>query len=196
VKKIPSDIAERLPAAAGLLADQGFEHARVDDIAELTGVPRATLYYHFAGKEEILSHLLGVMLDRLGERVRTAARGPGSGRQRLVAVIRAQLEVMSSDPAACRLFVNEMDRVRRITDLRARVRAAFHDPFGQLLAEGNADGSLRPVDIETTASAVFGAIFFAGFHHIVVYDGFHVPEIQRAVESLVLSGLEGCSHGN
>lgn len=196
MKKIPSDIAQRLPAAAGLLADQGFEHTRVDEIAELTGVPRATLYYHFAGKEEILTHLLGAMLDHLAKRVRSATSGPGSARQRLIAVIRAQLEVMSSDPAACRLFVNEMDRVRRITDLRARVRAAFHEPFGQLLAEGALDGSLRAVDIETTASAVFGAIFFAGFHHIVVYDGFHVPEIQRAVESLVLSGLEGHSHDN
>ena len=190
MKTLPDEIADRLPAAAALLADQGFEHTRVDDIADLTGVPRATLYYHFAGKEEILSHLLGSMLDTLAARVQEAAGGLGSARQRLGSVIHAQLELMAADPATSRRFLNEMDRVRRIPDLRSRVRAAFHEPFARLLADGEQDQSLRAVDIETTTSAVFGSIVFAGLHHIVVYGGFHVPEIQRAVESLVLSGLE------
>lgn len=51
MRRIPRQIAERLPAAADLFADKGLNDSKIEDVAAATGVPKATLYYYFAGKE-------------------------------------------------------------------------------------------------------------------------------------------------
>jgi AcrR family transcriptional regulator len=55
----------------------------MEEIAVAAGVPRATLYYHFKGKDEVLAWLLGSTLEALGGAVREAANGRGNARQRL-----------------------------------------------------------------------------------------------------------------
>ncbi|ROQ40787.1 TetR family transcriptional regulator [Frondihabitans sp. PhB188] len=47
-----------LTAAAALFVDQGFGQTSTRAIAEAVGIRQASLYYHFAGKDEILVELL------------------------------------------------------------------------------------------------------------------------------------------
>ena len=54
MRKIPRQISDRLPAAADLFAEKGLNDSKIEDVAAVTGVPKATLYYYFAGKEDIL----------------------------------------------------------------------------------------------------------------------------------------------
>jgi len=49
---------EILDAAAGLFASQGLAATTTRQIAERVGIRQASLYYHFAGKDEILLELL------------------------------------------------------------------------------------------------------------------------------------------
>jgi AcrR family transcriptional regulator len=58
VRTLPTAISSREAVIAETFATRGFEDTRMEDLAEATGVPKATLYYHFAGKEEILAWLL------------------------------------------------------------------------------------------------------------------------------------------
>ncbi len=51
-----------LKAAAELFITHGFTATTTRAIAEAVGIRQATLYYHFAGKEEILHELLNVSL--------------------------------------------------------------------------------------------------------------------------------------
>lgn len=51
-----------LEASAALFIEHGFTATTTRAIAEAVRVRQATLYYHFAGKEEILSELLNVSL--------------------------------------------------------------------------------------------------------------------------------------
>jgi AcrR family transcriptional regulator len=50
--------AEILDAAAGLFVSQGLAATTTRQIADRVGVRQASLYYHFAGKDEILLELL------------------------------------------------------------------------------------------------------------------------------------------
>ncbi|WP_328531297.1 TetR/AcrR family transcriptional regulator [Nocardioides sp. NBC_00368] len=47
-----------LDAAARLFTSKGFAATSTREIAEAVGIRQASLYYHFAGKDEILSELL------------------------------------------------------------------------------------------------------------------------------------------
>ena len=77
--------ARILDIAAELFATKGYAGTSIRDISEALGVTKAALYYHFTSKEEILTEMLAVPLERIrgalgtGHDVRTPA-----GRERLV----------------------------------------------------------------------------------------------------------------
>ncbi|HEY4409216.1 MAG TPA: TetR/AcrR family transcriptional regulator [Acidimicrobiia bacterium] len=190
MRAVPDGIAERLEAAAVVFADHGFDQTRIEQLAEATGIPRATLYYYFAGKEDILAWLLRRMLAEMSGAVAAAAGGPGTARDRLEAVLRAKVGVQARHPATCRALMADLGRAGRIPEIAAAIQEAFHQPVRRLLAEGEADGSLRPVgDPETTASAVYGAVTMAGAHYLVADNRLDPERVAAEVTTFVLGGL-------
>ena len=191
MRQVPGWVAERLEAAAAVFADRGFEHTRVEDLAEATGVPRATLYYYFAGKEDLLAWLLRQTLAAEAEAVTEAASGPGDARTRLEQVVRAQLGVMAANPATYRALLAESGRVGRIPEMSAAVKTGFFTPLRRLLDDGVADGSLRPVDdAETVVAAIYGALTVAGLHYLLADNRLDTERVSAQVCALVLRGLE------
>jgi AcrR family transcriptional regulator len=190
MRVVPEGIAERLEAAATVFADHGFDESRIEDVAEATGVPRATLYYYFAGKEDILAWLLRLMLEEMAGAVAEAAASPGTARDRMEAVVRAKVDVMARHPATCRALMADLGRAGRIPEIAAAIQAAFHQPVRRLLAEGEADGTLGPVgDPETTASAVYGAVTTAAAHYLVADNHLDSERVAAEVTRFVLNGL-------
>jgi len=190
LRPVPDAIAERLPLAASAFASRGFDGTRIDDIADATGIPKATLYYYFRGKQDVLAYLLTAMLGRTGELVKLVATGTGSARDRLVRVVRAQLGSMAEHPQLCQVLVLELGRVGRVPELAAAIDDAFHAPTRQLLADGLADQSLRPVaDPDTVAAALFGAVAVTGLHNIVANGRLDDEHVAAEVLGLVLDGL-------
>ncbi|XVV06649.1 TetR/AcrR family transcriptional regulator [Actinosynnema sp. CA-248983] len=74
-----------LDATAALVAEKGLLAVTMSQIAEKTGIGRATLYKYFGDVEAILlawhERQVGVHLNLLAA-VRDTARGPGSGWRR------------------------------------------------------------------------------------------------------------------
>jgi TetR/AcrR family transcriptional regulator len=191
VRQVPGWVAERLEAAAAVFADRGFEATRVEDLAEATGVPRATLYYYFAGKEDLLAWLLRQTLAAEAEAVTEAASGPGDARRRLEQVVRAQLGIMADNPATCRALLAESGRVGRIPEIAAAVETGFYAPLRRLLEEGAADGSLQAMeDPETVVAAIYGALTIAGLHYLLADNRLDTERVAAQVCTLVLGGLE------
>lgn len=58
---------EILDAALELFSVQGYEATSVSQIAEAVGIRKASLYSHFAGKQDILDSLLRNILDQYEE---------------------------------------------------------------------------------------------------------------------------------
>ena len=190
MRVVPDGIAERLESAARVFADHGFDRTRIEELAEATGIPRATLYYYFAGKEDILAWLLRRMLAEMDEAVAGAAAGPGTARDRLEAVLRAKVEVQARHPATCRALMADLGRAGRIPEIADAIQAVFHQPVRRLLAEGAADGTLRPVgDPETTAAAIYGAVTMAGAHYLVADNRLDSERVAAEVTTFVLTGL-------
>ena len=90
-RALPAKIASQLYAAAELIADRGLEGTRMEEIAEATGIPKATLYYHLEGKNAVLEFLLEDFLDLIAGAVAVAKDADGSAAERLRASITAQL---------------------------------------------------------------------------------------------------------
>lgn len=188
-RSVPAEIASKLPGAATVFAEHGFEGARIEDVARATGVPRATLYYYFSGKEDILAFLLGTLLEEVADNVARAANTAGTARERLRGVLRAQLEVLGAHPHTAQLLVANLGHAGRLGEIAAAVDTAFHEPVRGVLRQGAADGSLRSVDVERAASAVFGAVVLVGLHEILVHGELAPADVLPDVEAVVLTGL-------
>jgi TetR/AcrR family transcriptional regulator len=190
MRELPTPIATKLYAAAELIADQGFDHTKIDDIAEVSGVPKATLYYYFAGKEEILAFLLKDLLTMIAGEVAAAVAAPGTASDRLAGAIKAQLGVMLGNPAPCRALIGDLGRATRLPALATALTSAFFEPVERLLRDGAEDGSLRPVDDRLgTAVTIFGAVTVSGLMHAVQNTDPDIDQIATTISDLLLRGL-------
>ncbi|MGQ0629412.1 MAG: TetR/AcrR family transcriptional regulator [Sporichthyaceae bacterium] len=175
---------------AEVFVRKGFGATRMDDLVAASGVPRATLYYHFHGKDAVLGWLMHSTVGNLASAVNGAASGPGPARERLEAVIRAVLATIAEYPDACRVLIGNLEQAGQLADIADELVAAFHLPVVGLLEEGAADGSLRTVrDPVATASALFGAVAIAALQALVVEGELDIDSVNQSVTDLMLDGL-------
>jgi TetR/AcrR family transcriptional regulator len=201
VRRVPQSTATKVMRAAELFAERGLDNTKVEDIAAVTGVPVATLYYYFEGKEEILSHIFGVVLDAVAGAITGALAQSGDAAERLARAIEAHLGVFAEYPKASQALHFDLGRAARRPEIAARTASAYIDPIATVLRAGGDDGSLRPVaDPRVTAVILLGATSTAAIHALAI-DPIAVDplaalrKVAGAVVPLVLEGLRAGSTG-
>jgi len=176
--------------AAELFAESGLDATKMEDIAAATGVPKATLYYYFEGKEDILAFLFSEILDEVSRAIGEAVQLEGTAAERLRAAIVAHLQVFEDFPAASRALQFDLGRAARIPHIDERIEAAFRGPVRQLLEEGAADGSLRAVEHpRLVAVAILGAVTTVGINALTLGSTRSVEDIADDVNGFVLAGV-------
>lgn len=189
VRPLPDDLAERVDLAAAVFADNGLDATRIDELSKVTGIPRATLYYYFPGKEHILAHLLSRTLSQMTAVLTAAAAEPGTGRARLERLVREHLRFIASHGPTYRLLFGELGKAASLVDIAAGVDLAVLAPLRAALRDGAGDGSLRVEDVGVAASVVYGAVLVAGMEFLLVGGGRGIDERADAVLAVVLTGL-------
>ncbi len=181
---------QKVLVAAELFAEHGLDATKMEDIAAATGVPKATLYYYFDGKEEILTFLFTEILDEVATAITGALATSGSAADRLAAAILAHLRVFERFPMASRALQFDLGRAARIPLIAHRVDAAFVEPVHTLLIEGAADGSLRPTDHPRLAAlGILGAVTTTAINTLTVPPVHPTDAVATELVSLVLSGV-------
>jgi AcrR family transcriptional regulator len=181
---------DKVLAAARLFADFGLDATKMEDIAATTGVPKATLYYYFEGKEDILAFLFAEILDELARGIDNALQAEGSAADRLRAAIVAHLRVFEEYPAASRALQFDLGRAARIPLIKKRTDAAFLGPVRNLLEAGAKDRSLRTVKHPLlVAVAILGAVTTVGINAVTLGPTRPLEDIADDVISFVFHGV-------
>lgn len=191
VRPLPDDLADRIDLAAPLFADNGLDATRIDDLAKATGIPRATLYYYFPGKEHILAHLLSRTLRQMTAKLSDVAAEPGTGRERLTRLVREHLVFIGEHGPTYRLLFAELGRAASLVDIAAGVDLAIVSPIRQALRDGNNDGSLRVDDVSAASSVVYGAVLVTGMQHLLLGSKGNLGDRAEAVSKIILHGMGG-----
>lgn len=190
VRALPAGMREKVLAAAQLFAEFGVDATKMEDVAAVTGVPKATLYYYFEGKDDILAFLFAEILDELARAIEAALHTRGTAADRLRAAITAHLRVFEAWPAASRALQFDLGRAARIPLINERTDAAFLGPVRALLEAGAEDGSLRTVaHPRLLAIAILGAVTTVGINAITLGSSRPVEEIADDVIRFVLHGV-------
>jgi AcrR family transcriptional regulator len=146
-------------AAMELIGERGFTDASVDEIVERAGVAKGTVYYHFAGKAELVEALIADRFAPLAEAFREAAASNADDpRGAIEAIVRAELEFLSEHSSFSKLLLTEMWREDRVwRDTLVLARKALFSVISDVVRQGVASGEFRSdVDPEFAASALFG----------------------------------------
>lgn len=76
-----------------LIAQRGYNHVRVQDVARMCGTSTGTVHYYFPGKVDVLREALRYCVDQAFERQGATLRGIDDAHKRLLALIEMQLPV-------------------------------------------------------------------------------------------------------
>jgi AcrR family transcriptional regulator len=152
---------EILDHALALFMNKGYEGASMSDIAQATGIKKASLYAHYTGKEEIFSAVFSEVVEEYRETIAqlTQKRTDESALTRLERMFRAFLRYCHNNarmyfwdryfyfPPA---FIQE-----RMNQETKRTQGEFVEAIQQAIAEGIDRGEIRSQPVESAALAYY-----------------------------------------
>ncbi len=166
MKRPPDDLVEKLLAVSDQLTGTDL-NVSVDDIAKMANVPRATLYYYFAGKEDLLSFFLSDKLHRVSVAIGKAVAGEGTVVERLENTLVAIMGAMMEHPAICTEMPGAIKEAAKYSEVMNEAEKVILAPISELLTEGQANGQLAMTDVNTTAIALMGAVNMVAMFQLV-----------------------------
>lgn len=189
------DVLDRREAirteAARLFARQGVGDASMAELADAVGIRKASLYYFFPSKQDLVMEVLRPVLEE-----------PYRDLERIVASGAGFMERFSTGAAALGdLFEREPERMEILVRGRLdrhlaaahneeirRWKAAYTDLWRGLIAEGVRTGLLRPCDDKIAAFALIGSLnwMYAWFTPSRPLTG---AEVARRIGDHFLRGL-------
>jgi len=189
MKKPPDDIVAKLIEASHQFTGTGLD-VSIDDVARASGVPRATLYYYFSGKDDMLNFYLSHKLDSMSVVMEKALASEGTVRDRLAICIRAVLTAMAEQPALCIELPEALKRARaNYSEVALKADATMRQPMKELLIEGKANGELAVPDVDLTIDAIQGAVSQTAMMRLMSPEGLDPDAVADALIPMIVGGL-------
>jgi AcrR family transcriptional regulator len=148
--------------ASALFRERGYAATSVRDIARALDIQGASLYSHVTSKADVL----WAIVDRAASRFEQAADDAeaallpsAGGTDRISALVRAHVGVVTADPELASVFVHEWRHLEG--DRRAAIlerRDAYERRLRAAIADGMAAGELLPTDPAVAAAFLLGAV--------------------------------------
>jgi len=165
MKPVPAELGDKLLAAASDAASGPGLSMSMDDLARASGVPRATLYYYFGGRDDLLSFYVGTMLRRMRAAVSEGLAHPGTPTEQIETVVRAVMRTFGEYPRMC---VEMSDVISDLTDhaqVLADMQLGIVTPAVGIITRGNESGEFDAPDPTLAVVALMGAM-----HHVATMD--------------------------
>jgi AcrR family transcriptional regulator len=153
------------------------------------GVARATLYYYFSGRDDLVSFLLSRHLELGGAVVAEAASGDDPPDIRLLAVLEGLIGFLGEHPGVCGGLLSVLGSGAGIEGALAANDRAIAGPLRELLVEGRALGRLTFDDTADAANTLIGGILLAVLGRAAGRRPTTDPQLQRSVADHLVGGL-------
>jgi len=181
---------EILEHALSLFMAKGYEGASMSDLAAATGIKKASLYAHYAGKEEIFSAVFTSVVEEYRETLQalTLKRADESALTRLERMFRAFLRYCHNNERMYfwdRYFYFSPEFIQeRMERETKQTQGEFQHAIASAISEGIAHGEIRPQPVESAALAYYYLMIGLSMS-VKLYDR---EELEREI-SLAWAGL-------
>ena len=185
-----------LEAAARIFSEKGFHATSMQDIAEAVNLQKASLYYHFSSKQEILADILDHALDLINNRLELVLSQPLSPDEKLRQAMVSYFQTITENQNLSAVLLLELRSLD--PELKARQafrREKFESLWRELIIEGKQQGVFNNVDPSLTGKAILGLMNWSVTWYRI--DGLRSStEIAGLYADLLLHGLLSEYYGN
>jgi TetR/AcrR family fatty acid metabolism transcriptional regulator len=185
-----------LDAAIEVIAEHGFFHSRVAEIADRAGVADGTIYLYFKNKDELLMAAIDSAFHRFIQSARAALAEIPEPRQKLRRIAFLHLESLGSQRELAIVFQTELRHsLKFLGQFSHNLLVEYFDLIKGVVREGQETGVFR-TDISITMAA---HCFFGSLDEIVTtwilsdHDrdrDYHLSSLTDSVVSIILKGVE------
>jgi AcrR family transcriptional regulator len=147
-----------LTAASKVFAEKGFGEATMDEIAEVAGVAKGTLYSYFPSKRDVYVAELSRGAAELLELTRKVVESPGDLRSKVLMFIRTRIEYLDNHLEFFKIYQAEFGKMTHPAWISERFREAYINQLQlleQMLAGAIQRGEIRPVPADIVASGIY-----------------------------------------
>ena len=150
--------AALLRAARDVLVEEGYHHAKIDEIAARAGVAKGTYYLYFGDKRAIFAELVDGLVGRIEAAIVRVDETADLGAQ-VRHNIRATIAVLAEDLALARLVLGVTRGLdAAFTDTITRLHVGVITLLSRTLADGQTLGVVAAGDTELLAAFAIGAL--------------------------------------
>jgi TetR/AcrR family transcriptional regulator len=160
MKTPPPDLTDRLLEISEDVLGLDAE-PRLEDVARMVGASRATLYYYFSGRDDLLEFLLAAHIDEGAAKMHAATDPSAPPQARLRAVVETMLGYLGARPGMCAGLLSALGAARRMSAALQANDARIAGPLRELLIEGRARGAFTFENPADAANAILGAALMA-----------------------------------
>ena len=191
---------EILDAALEIFEQDGFDAARVEDIAKAANLSKAGVYLYFEAKDAILRGLIEREVAPVARNLRVVAETGVENPVSALRMIAAALTELASDKRKFAVPRLVLSLAGRYPDIAAYYRENVVEQglsaISALLKAGVEKGVFRPCEPDIAARMFLGPIFLHGFYtHVLLGDpGTLSAEARvKAHTDILLNGLKAAS---
>ncbi len=189
MKKVPEELAQKLLKASNKMPDGSGFDVSIDDVANLADVPRATLYYYFSGKEDLIGFYLNDLMDRTRGAIEKASAGEGDSSQRLADIMRAIISSFAEYPKMCLELPHAIRDADDFSEVMHNMDRSMMAPFREVLLEGRGAGELEFEDVGVAVDAIAGALHMVSMKALLTEGKIDVDHVSKAVIPQLINGL-------
>ena len=155
----PTTTRERiLTEASRLFAERGYDGTSISELTEATGLAAGGLYHYIEGKDDLLIAICDELLEPLLERAREIVAADAPPVEQLRELVEAWVGHVVAHRHHMLVFTQErqaIERQPRWRHVRSQ-RKAFEKILDEVLARGEADGTMTFADRRLSLLALLG----------------------------------------
>ena len=178
-----------LRAAYGLFVESGYRSVSMQQIAEASGIQKATLYHHFRSKEDLFVAIVRSVNQHTADDVAAVIAEGGSAEEQLVKMAAQSFRRSQSHYSRLLTDIQEnLDPERRKEILKEQ--AFPSDLLEEIVRTGIANGELPDVDVSLVISMYSGLIWGQIWMKKIGRDGRTLDdELARTLIHTLFAGL-------
>jgi TetR/AcrR family transcriptional regulator, cholesterol catabolism regulator len=187
---LPSSRDVVLEAAQELISEYGYAGLSMRELAKQSGIAKATIYHHFQDKREIYLRVLERDILVVCERFAQAAGSPGDLRDKLRSVILTYFALQNEHRFVLMSALRETASMQsELCSLVRKHRAELMRPLADIIANGVAEGTIKPVNVEMTVVSLLGMLHSFVTHRILLDHAIIEEDVVDHILDLLLFGI-------
>ena len=187
-RRVPDDIAQRLMESLPEVFEESVSFS-VDHVARVANIPRATLYYYFGGKEDLVGFFLSWLNEHVQARIAESAAGRGTIRERLERALLAGVTIGSETPHLYAAYLTVLTETGMLGPGLIEMGERGLSSVKDLLGEAKEAGILRVADAEMAHNILWGTCVMVFLKALVHQDRSPAVKELRATVAGVLDAL-------